>query len=496
MPIGKAAELEESTGPALPQHLPGFMTPTSTSRILLVEDNQPLAHTYEEYLKGAGYDVTIAGTGAAAQQALRVGGFVAAVLDVELPDMTGIDILRFIRNESLKLPAVVITAHGSINVAVEAMREGAFDFIVKPFPAARLRVTLQNALQHQELTQEVQQLRGALLPGCYYDFIGESPVMQAVYRTIDAVAASKASVFITGESGTGKELAAQALHKASPRRGGAFVPLNCGAIPENLLESQIFGHVKGAFTGAVADHAGAGKAADGGTLFLDEVGELPLELQVKLLRFLQTGEVQAVGSSKVVKVDTRIVAATNRDPLAEVKAGRFREDLYYRLHVVPLEMPPLREREDDVLLLARHFLQKFTTEDAKHFIALAPATVALFRRYSWPGNVRQLENLMRSTVVLHDGETVLPEMLPETLRAEMERAEGVTHGETPVSGPFVATLPVDVPVFPLWQVEKTAILAALVATGQDVPRAAALLEVSPSTLYRKLQSWKNASTSA
>lgn len=472
------------------------MTASPVSRILLVEDNRPLAHTYEEYLKGAGYDVTIVGTGAAAQQALRQGGFAAAVLDVELPDMTGIDILRFIRRESLKLPAIVITAHGSINIAVEAMREGAFDFIVKPFPAARLRVTLQNALQHQELAQEVQQLRGALLPGRYYDFIGESPVMQAVYRTIDAVAASKASVFITGESGTGKELAAQALHKTSPRRGGAFVALNCGAIPANLLESQIFGHVKGAFTGAVADHAGAGKTADGGTLFLDEVGELPLELQVKLLRFLQTGEVQAVGSSKTVKVDTRIIAATNRDPLAEVKAGRFREDLYYRLHVVPLELPPLRDREDDVLLLAQHFLHKFAAEDGKRFTTLAPDVAGHFRRYAWPGNVRQLENLMRNIVVLHDGDTVTSAMIPEPLQTEMVQAGGAGSQDTAAPTLPAATPPVHGAVIPLWQVEKTAILAALTATGQDVPRAAALLEVSPSTLYRKLQSWKNASTSA
>lgn len=472
------------------------MPSVPTPHILLVEDNQPLAHTYEEYLKGAGYAVMIVGTGGAAQRALSQGGFAAAVLDVELPDMTGIDILRFIRREDLKLPAIVITAHGSINIAVEAMREGAFDFIVKPFPAARLRVTLQNALQHQKLTQEVQQLRGALQLTCYYDFIGESPVMQAVYRTIDAVAASKASVFISGESGTGKELAAQALHKASPRRGSAFVALNCGAIPDNLLESQIFGHVKGAFTGAVSDHPGAGKAADGGTLFLDEVGELPLELQVKLLRFLQTGEMQAVGGSKAVKVDTRIVAATNRDPLAEVKAGRFREDLYYRLHVVPLEMPPLREREDDVLLLAQHFLQKFAVEDGKHFATLAPATASLFRRYAWPGNVRQLENLMRNIVVLHDGEAVLPEMIPEPLRAEMIQAESVKGTDTSLQTKPATTPSVSATVVPLWLVEKTAILAALEATSQDVPRAAALLEVSPSTLYRKLQSWKNASTSA
>jgi len=460
--------------------------PDSAPHILLVEDNLPLAHTYEEYLKTADYRVTLVETGAAAMDALRAGGYAAAILDVQLPDMSGLDVLRWIKGEQPDLPAIIITAHGSINVAVEAMREAAFDFIVKPFPAARLRVTLKNALEHCKLTQEVKHLRGALSPDSFYDFIGQSAVMQAVYRTIDAVAASKASVFITGESGTGKELAASAIHKASPRRSHAFIALNCGAIPRDLLESHIFGHLKGAFTGAVSDQIGAGKAADGGTLFLDEIGEMPMELQVKMLRFIQTGEVQQVGSTKTEKVDVRIVAATNRDPLAEVKAGRFREDLYYRLHVVPLELPPLRERDDDVLLLARYFLQKFSREESKHFTDLAPTTTAMFRHYAWPGNVRQLENMIRNIVVLQDGSEVLPSMLPDMLRSEINLAE-LTPAQSPPAR--LATNNTS-PIIPLWQVEKAAIMAALAATHQDVSRAAALLEVSPSTLYRKLQGWK------
>lgn len=460
--------------------------------ILLVEDNLPLAQTYAEYLKGDNATVHKVETGAAALQALASIPFAAAIFDVQLPDMSGIDILRQSRKLHPDLPVIIITAHGSINVAVEAMREGAFDFIVKPFPAARLRVTLKNALEHRALTAEVQQLREVVAPGSFYDFIGASAPMQAVYRTIDAVAASKASVFITGESGTGKELAAQAIHKASPRRAAAFVALNCGAIPRELLESHIFGHIKGSFTGAVSDKIGAGKAADGGTLFLDEIGEMPPELQVKLLRFLQTGEVQQVGSNKTEQVDVRIIAATNRDPLAEVKAGRFREDLYYRLHVVPLALPPLREREDDVLMLALHFLRKYAREEKKSFTALSPAAAAMVCSYAWPGNVRQLENLMRNIVLLHDGTTVMPEMIPETVRAEM-------------GSPAIAALAMPqrlasdgsdtgtATILPLWQVEKTAIMTALTATNQDVARAAAMLEVSPSTLYRKLQSWKDPS---
>ena len=466
--------------------------PAAAPHILLVEDNLPLAQTYEEYLKSDNVTLRNVETGAAALQALASGTFGAAIFDVQLPDMSGLDILRQSRKLYPDLPVIIITAHGSINVAVEAMREGAFDFIVKPFPAARLRVTLKNALKHRALTEEVQQLREVVAPGSFYDFIGASSAMQAVYRTIDAVAASKASVFITGESGTGKELAAQAIHKASPRRAAAFVALNCGAIPRELLESHIFGHIKGSFTGAVSDKIGAGKAADGGTLFLDEIGEMPLELQVKLLRFLQTSEVQQVGSNKSEQVDVRIVAATNRDPLTEVKAGRFREDLYYRLHVVPLALPPLRDREDDVLILAQHFLRKFAKEEKKRFADLSPAAAAMFRSYGWPGNVRQLENLIRNIVLLHDSTTVTPEMIPETVRAEMGNAPMVAlampHKAATSSGETGAGT-----VLPLWQVEKNAILTALAATNQDVARAAALLEVSPSTLYRKLQSWKDPS---
>ncbi|MGB4102386.1 MAG: sigma-54 dependent transcriptional regulator [Alphaproteobacteria bacterium] len=455
--------------------------PAAPPHILLVEDSLPLARTYEEYLKSDGHHVTVATLGATALDLLKQQDFAAAVFDVQLPDMTGIDILRWVHREKPGLPVLVVTAHGSVNVAVAAMREGAFDFIVKPFSATRLQVTVKNALEQFTLKQEVRQLRRVLDQDSYYDFIGQSQVMQAVYRTIDAVAASKASVFITGESGTGKELAAQAIHKASPRRNQPFIALNCGAIPHELLESHIFGHIKGSFTGAISDQIGAGKAADGGTLFLDEICEMPLELQVKMLRFIQTGAVQQVGSTKTEKVDVRLVAATNRDPLAAVKSGKFREDLYYRLHVVPLDMPPLREREDDILRLAHHFLHKSSGEEGKTFNDFSAEVAAEFRRYNWPGNVRQLENLIRNIVVLHDSAEVTLAMLPDLLKAETP-APPPTHAVTATAAPAT--------ILPLWQVEKNAIMAALAANNQDVPRAAALLEVSPSTLYRKLQSWK------
>jgi two-component system, repressor protein LuxO len=459
-------------------------------KILLVEDNLPLAETYRDYLKTEPVQLVVAETGAAALAALKAESFDAAILDVQLPDMSGIDVLRAMRRQDPQATAIVITAHGSINIAVEAMREGAFDFITKPFPAARLRVTLKNALERSSMRHEIKQLRTALAPDRFHDFIGGSTAMQAVYRTIDAVANSKASIFITGESGTGKELAARAIHQSGPRRNRNFIAINCGAIPRELLESHMFGHLKGAFTGAISDQIGAGKAADGGTLFLDEIAEMPLELQVKLLRFIQTGELQQLGSTKTEKVDVRFIAATNRDPMAEVKAGRFREDLYYRLHVIPLAMPPLREREEDILLLAQHFVSKIAAEEQKRFVRISPEILGLFLRHAWPGNVRQLENLLRGMIVLHDGEEISTSMLPAAFQQELQPEATMALPEqiTANSGAQITSVPT---IQPLWQLEKCAIFAALEACGQDVARAAAALEVSPSTLYRKLQNWKD-----
>lgn len=452
--------------------------------ILLIEDEPSLALTYEEYLRRASYGVTVAQNGADAMACLRQFRPDAIVLDLHLPDIDGIELLRQARALYPHVPVVVVTADASPQVALAAMREGATDFILKPFNAPRLTLTLRHTLERQALEQELTEWRQALGHSRYYDFIGQSPPMQAVYRIIESVAASKACVFITGESGTGKELAAQALHQSSPRRAHSIISINCGAIPHDLLESTLFGHVKGAFTGAVNDATGAAKAADGGTLFLDEVCELPLELQVKLLRFLQTSEVTPVGGSKAEKVDVRIVAATNRNPQAEVKAGRLREDLYYRLHVVPLDMPPLRERDDDVLLLAEHFLQKFSDEEGKDFTNIAPEAASLLRRADWPGNVRQLENVVRSIVVMHQGPSLTLAMLPEELQTSARTIADYQPSAT--AAPQLVALAVK----PLWQMEKEAILQALSLTQNDVARAATLLEVSPSTLYRKLHSWR------
>jgi two-component system repressor protein LuxO len=456
------------------------------SRILIVEDDPTLARIYREYLKAEPWEVGMAETGRAALAAIAARMPEALVLDLGLPDMDGLDILRKITNEALPIAVVVVTSQGSISVAVEAMKAGARDFLVKPFPAERLVVTLGNALDHQRLQRIVQTYREDFDRRAYFGFIGSSLAMQAVYRSIDSAGPSKATVFISGESGVGKEVCAEAIHKRSPRRDKPFVAINCAAIPRDLMESEIFGHVKGAFTGAVAEHEGAARRADQGTLFLDEICEMDLGLQSKLLRFVQTGSFVKVGGGVTEKVDVRFICATNRDPLGEVGAGRFREDLYYRLHVIPIELPPLREREDDVMEIARHFLATYAREEGKAFRDFAPEAESVFRAYDWPGNVRQLQNVIRSTVVLNDGELVTSAMLPALVAGRARPRPSRPEQPAPPPPVNVDRLPV---VKPMWQVEKEAIEEALRITGGNVPRAAVLLEMSPSTVYRKKSLW-------
>jgi two-component system, repressor protein LuxO len=483
-------------------------------RILLVEDTPTQAEVAKALLADMGHEVRHAETGARGL-AIALDWLPDAILvDLQLPDFSGFELMRKLKAEGSEAACIVITANASVNTAVEAMREGAMDFIVKPYGKARLKVTLDNALEKRALKAELTAVRQQLNRGRFFGFVGASPAMQAVYRTIEAVAPSRANVFVTGESGTGKELAAEAIHKASPRAKGPFVALNCAAIPRDLLESEIFGHVKGAFTGATDNRPGAAKQAEGGTLFLDEIGEMPLEMQVKLLRFLQTGSFQPVGASRPEKADVRIVSATNREPLVEVEAGRFREDLYYRLYVVPIELPPLRERGEDVLLIARHFLAQFGREEGRRFRGFSREAEAAIRAYPWPGNVRQLQNALRNVVVLHDAETVEATMLPPMLLRSARRPVAVPQpapiegqaGFAPVRPPAAEEQepapwsmgaaqppqPAILAIEPLAVMEKRLILAALDHTQQDVPRAAALLEVNPSTIYRKLAAWRAA----
>ncbi len=464
------------------------MNTAKERNILIVEDSLPQAMMYEECVKTYGYTFVTESHGQAAMDRLREYCPSAMLLDLHLPDMEGIEVLRFARRLYPRLPIVVMTVDSSPKAGRLVTKEGAADFLHKPFSADRLGVTLSKVIEAAELAREVGAFRQALNHESFFGFIGQSSPMQAVYRVIESVAVSNASVFITGESGTGKELAAHAIHQASPRRARPFIAINCGAIPRELMESMLFGHVRGAFTGAVNDHDGAARKADGGTLFLDEVTELPLDLQVKLLRFLQTCEMTPVGSSKSETVDVRIIAATNRSPLEEVKAGRLREDLYYRLHVVPLEIPPLRHRDDDILFLAAYFLNKYGKDEKKDFTGFAPEVLRIFRRYEWPGNVRELENTIRTAVVLNKGPLLDESMLPGAMRA-LGNVDADSGSEV---APNAAEPKTDMVVKPLWLIEKEAILHVLDITHQDVAKAAALLEVSPSTLYRKLQAWKAA----
>ncbi|MBC7138222.1 MAG: sigma-54-dependent Fis family transcriptional regulator [Defluviimonas sp.] len=471
---------------------------TDPARLLLIEDTPSLQMVYESMLASAGHQLRTEGDARGGLAAFRSEPPSAVLLDLMLPDRDGLDLMAEMLAERPEVPVIVITANGSINKAVAAMRAGAHDFLVKPFDEARLLNAVENALAH------VLPGPGARGPapstgqgqsGPLGAFIGSSEPMRAVYGRIRSVARSMATVFITGESGTGKELCAEAVHDVSNRATGPFVPLNCGAIPSELLESEVFGHLRGSFTGAIADKLGAAAAADGGTLFLDEICEMDMNLQTKLLRFLQTSTIQPVGATRARKVNVRIICATNRDPLDAVRRGQFREDLYYRLHVVPIHLPPLRERGEDVIEIAQHVLARYAREEGRAFHALSDEVKAHFRSHPWPGNVRQMLNVLRNVVVLNDGAIVTAAMLPPDLRPGPARAsarervtEGFTEGSTPAA--LAPSLPLDELMGrPLAEVERRVIEATLARHGGSVPRAARVLAVSPSTLYRKIEAW-------
>lgn len=446
--------------------------------LLMVEDTVSVAALYRSYLTPLHIDINIVGTGREAIESLNFRTPDLILLDLRLPDMTGMDVLSAVKQKNPDVPVIFMTAHGSIDTAVEAMRLGAQDFLIKPCEADRLRVTVNNALRK---ANKLKNESGAKDNQGYQGFIGSSQMMQAVYRTIDSAASSKASIFITGESGTGKEVCAEAIHAASNRGDKPFIAINCAAIPKDLIESELFGHVKGAFTGAATDRQGAAELANGGTLFLDELCEMDLDLQTKLLRFIQTGTFQKVGSSKMKSVDVRFVCATNRDPWKEVQEGRFREDLYYRLYVIPLHLPPLRERGDDIIEIAYSLLGFMSKEEGKDFVRLSPEVVERFANYEWPGNVRQLQNVLRNVVVLNNGKEITLSMLPPPLNRPVEsqiKVEFIDKQEPSVQD-----------IFPLWLTEKKAIEQAIKACDGNIPKAAGYLDVSPSTIYRKLQAW-------
>lgn len=469
-------------------------------KILLVEDTVPLAHTYQEYLRQQPYDITHVETGGEGLEQIANGSPDMLLLDLELPDMNGMEILKHLSENEIPIPVVVITAHGSIGIAVSAMQAGAKDFLVKPFSADRLRVTVANTIEAAQLAGIVADYREKIDRDSFGDFVGRSLAMQNLYRILESAAPSDATVFLTGESGTGKELCANAIHQYSRRARNTLVPINCGAIPDELMESELFGHVRGAFTGATQDRVGAVEAADGGTLFLDEICEMKLDLQVKLLRFLQSQEFMRVGESKPRRVSTRIVCATNRDPHLEVREGRLREDLFYRLHVVPVSVPPLRDRDDDPLILAEHFLSEYAQQERKTFDGFSRDAAAAIVAYDWPGNVRELQNVIRNMVVMNDGGQVGLEVLPPQIATLVAPgfAGGNTSARASASSPAQSTSPgVSMPnapdeIRPLEQIERDAIEHAIEICDGNVRMAATYLEVSPATLYRKRAKWDDA----
>jgi two-component system repressor protein LuxO len=458
---------------------------TTQLPLLLVEDTPSLQMVYRSVLQTAGYAVVVASNGADGLRAFQDCGANTVLLDLMLPDRDGLSVMHDMLTLRPEANIIVITANASINKAVEAMRAGAHDFLVKPFDEARFLNAVENAGGKRVPGRAAVQAPLKTPPddGPGDDvFIGTSGAMARVHDVIRSVAPSMATVFITGESGTGKELCALAVHAGSPRAKGPFIALNCGAIPEDLLESEVFGHIKGSFTGAISDKQGAAAAADGGTLFLDEICELAPALQTKLLRFLQTSTVQPVGATRPRKVNVRIICATNRDPAQAVRRGEFREDLFYRLYVVPVHMPPLRDRGDDVIEIAEAALVRFAHQEGRRFDGFDPQVIEMFRTMGWPGNVRQLLNVIRNIVVLNRGGVVTRAMLPESLHGGV-----LAPPPTPQPQPEAA---LDSLVGrSMAEIERIVIEATLARHGGSVTKASRVLELSPSTLYRKIEGW-------
>lgn len=456
--------------------------------ILLIEDTIPLAEVYMDYLQEENVEITHVKNGDEAFSHLSGHTPNIILLDMNLPDVDGMDILKYVSDIGMKCCVIVITGYGSVSRVVDAMRLGAFEYLQKPFDQGRLVLTVRNAMERMYLRQMVDSYKSQFGITEYHGMLGSSQVMQAVYDTIENVASSSATVFITGESGTGKELCAQAIHDISTRGHKEMVILNCSAIPKDLMESVIFGHVKGAFTGAISDREGAAQRADGGTLFLDEIAEMDINLQSKLLRLIQSGTYQRVGNAKTCAVDIRYICATNSDPMKLVAEGKFREDLYYRLNVIPLKLPALRERGRDKLEIALNFLRKFSEEEGKNFRNYSPRVEDVILRHSWPGNIRQLQNIIRNVVVLNEGEEVRIEMLPNDFLNSIAHEDGYNDAIFP-DGHITENKPGTKSIRPLWQTEKQLIEQAVEICEGNISRAAAYLDINPSTIYRKLKSW-------
>jgi two-component system, NtrC family, response regulator AtoC len=445
----------------------------SSQRVLVVDDEAKMQRVLEIMLKRMGHDVACAGNGHEALAALEQAPCDLIISDLRMPGMTGIELLQALRAQGNDVPVIIMTAYGTIESAVEAMKLGACEYILRPFDVDVLEITVNRVLAAGRVRRQNDFLRSEVDKG-WGEFVGSSPAMQQVYEAIRQVAPGKTTVLVTGETGTGKELVARAIHRASPRADALFVPINCAAIPHDILESELFGYEKGAFTGAVKERIGKFELADGGTLFLDELTEMPIALQAKLLRVLQENEIERLGGNRRVPIDVRIIAATNRDPRQAIADGRLREDLYYRVNVFTIDLPPLRQRMTDIPALAGSFLAKLGLG------SIEPSALDRLQHYDWPGNVRELQNVIERAAVLAQGTAIGIAHLPREITAPNAPAA------TPPA-PDVGSLELDAAVEKL---EGKLIRAALTQAGGNKSKAARLLEISERSLWYKLKKYQ------
>jgi two-component system response regulator HydG len=454
--------------------------------VLIVDDEKSNLESLGKIFEREGWRVALAASGGEALEVLRRERVPVVVTDLMMPGMGGEALLRAVKALSPETEVVLMTAYGTVETAVAAMKEGAYDFITKPLKRHAVVKSVRQALEKASLVAENRALRAQLAelaPASAGGLVGGAPAFRAVLDTLRQAAPTSATVLIAGESGTGKELAARLVHDLSPRAAGPFVPINCAAIPESLLESELFGHEKGAFTGAVSRREGRFERAHGGTLFLDEVGEMSPAVQVKLLRFLQDGVLERVGGGEPVRLDVRVVAATNKELAAEVRAGRFREDLFYRLDVVSVRLPALRERREDVPLLALTFLRRLADANGRRLSGFTPAALAALERYGWPGNVRELLHAIERAVVLSRGDVIDVGDLPETIRVAAGPAPGAAPG--PAGGAVAPGISIPLGT-PMEEIERIVIRRTLEQTRGDKTLAAQILGIAARTIYRKL----------
>lgn len=453
------------------------------SRILVVDDEESIREFLEIMLKKENYEVTTADDGLRAKEILAKKSFDMVISDMQMPNVTGIELLKFVRENYPDVVFMMITAFGTTETAVDAMKMGAYDYVTKPFKIDEVRLNIANALRSKNLETEVRVLKKELVKEySFQNMIGNSPPMHAVFDLVKRVSQAPTNVMITGESGTGKEVVAKAIHYNGPLKDKPFVTINCGAIPENLMESEMFGHKKGSFTGAIMDKVGLFEVADGGTLFLDEVGELPVSIQVKLLRAIQERVIRRVGATDDQKIEVRIIAATNRNLEDMVNKGTFRQDLFYRLNVIGIRTPALRERLEDIAILANHFLKKYNDKLNKNISGISTEAMDILKNYNYPGNVRELENMIERTVALEAGSTILPESLPPIVNTssgrKMASSNEIEMGDSGLELDKV-----------IGQIEKELLIKAIHTAGGVKKKAAKLLHISFRSMRYRIEKY-------